>query len=138
MKTITGFSVCGAFGVHTLSTRQSSLVVLSKPPPCSEVLIWGQAGPSFVAGFVPLQAGAGCGGRKRSAPTGGAAYGMPRNARVVPSLAPSTEPCMVGIVVPIGIEGAFAPPQEASNKQAHNSVRMVIALWVGCSVVLIF
>src|SRR6478609_3825636 len=44
---------------------------------------------------MPCQAAAGCGGCQRSAPTGGAAYGMPRNSRVAATVFPRTAPSAV-------------------------------------------
>jgi hypothetical protein len=56
-----------------------------------------QRGPNAVAAFTPSHFGAGCGAFQRSAPTGGAAYGMPLNTRTsefVPA-APDTNPASV-------------------------------------------
>src|SRR6478672_9578103 len=44
---------------------------------------------------MPDQGFGGCGGRQRSAPTGGAAYGMPRNSRVAVTVFPRTAPSAV-------------------------------------------
>jgi hypothetical protein len=67
-------------GVKTFRKRQSS-----------DILAWpkgdggcGQCGANWVASRTPGQLAAGCGGRHRSAPTGGAAYGMPRNSSTAP------------------------------------------------------
>ena len=38
-------------------------------------------GPNSAAGRTPSHGRGGSGGRKRSSPTGGAAYGMPRNCQ---------------------------------------------------------
>src|SRR5258708_40032673 len=44
---------------------------------------------------MPCQGATGCGGCQRSAPTGGAAYGMPRYSAVSPAALPRTEPSAV-------------------------------------------
>src|SRR5580692_6383051 len=78
-------------GVKTFRNRQSS-----------DVLAWpkgdadcGQCGANWVASRTPDQLAAGCGARHRSAPTGGAAYGMPRNSSTAPSATPRTAPLAV-------------------------------------------
>src|SRR5215471_18385268 len=84
---ITGrFSVADAAPVHTLRYRQSSLVggepsmfaMLSRPWPGG----WMQTLPYLLASRTPLHFATGCGAVQRSAPTGGAANGMPLNARM--------------------------------------------------------
>src|SRR6201999_3319344 len=54
-----------------------------------------QCGAKLVAWRIPRQDAAGCGGCQRSAPTGGAAYGMPRYSAVVPAVLPCTGPSAV-------------------------------------------
>ena len=54
-----------------------------------------QRAPNVAACFTPVHGATGCGACHRSAPTGGAVYGTPRNARtpsafVVPSTAPAS------------------------------------------------
>ena len=54
-----------------------------------------QRAPNVAACFTPVHGATGCGACHRSAPTGGAAYGTPRNARTpsaffVPSTAPAS------------------------------------------------
>ena len=81
--TSTGRAAPSQPGVKTLSVRQSSsqCAPWSRPSaPTSGSSRCGCAAPKRVASRVPRQRGAGCGGRRRSAPTGGAAYGMPRKA----------------------------------------------------------
>src|ERR1700679_2510212 len=54
-----------------------------------------QCGAKLVASRTPRQGAAGLGGCQRSAPTGGAAYGMPRYSAVAPAIFPRTEPSAV-------------------------------------------
>ena len=56
-------------------------------------------GPKAVASRTPAQASGGCGGAKRSGPTGGRAYGMPRKTATPSSTAPRSRPDVVGTVV---------------------------------------
>src|SRR4051812_23794994 len=58
-----------------------------------------QRSPKLVAAFTPVHLGAGCGAFHRLGPTGGAAYGMPRDCRtpVTPESAPLTRPASVVI-----------------------------------------
>src|SRR5690349_7505657 len=75
-------------GRWTLRNRQSSV---SERGPL--VLAWaGQRLPQATASRRPLQAGAGRGGRQRTPPTGGAAYGMPRKPTTAPPPAPRSSP----------------------------------------------
>jgi hypothetical protein len=60
----------------------------------------GQCGAKLVAARTPGQGLGGCGGRQRSAPTGGAAYGMPRNWSVAATAFPRTAPSAVATVRP--------------------------------------
>src|SRR5215470_8951703 len=95
IHTMTGSGRCGSiFGVYTLTTRQSSAVlVLITPVPtlpvCAHTL------PKVVTSLMPVQGAAGCGGRQRSAPTGGAAYCVPRNSRASAVKKPRTAPLSV-------------------------------------------
>src|SRR6185437_11425975 len=62
---------------------------------------WGQCGAKLVAGRMPRHGLGGTGGRQRSGPTGGAAYGIPRNSAIRPAAAlpaslPRTAPPVVG------------------------------------------
>src|SRR5580704_10798827 len=54
-----------------------------------------QCGANWVASRTPRQGAGGCGGRQRSAPTGGAAYGMPRYSSTLPVARPRTWPSAV-------------------------------------------
>src|ERR1700759_2356130 len=87
---MTGLPAPGArwLGVKTFRYRQSS-----------DVLAWpngdadcGQCGANLVASRTPGQLAAGCGGCPRSAPSGGAAYGRPRNSSTAPLARPRTAP----------------------------------------------
>src|SRR5580658_9736881 len=56
---------------------------------------------------MPVHEAAGCGGRQRSGPTGGAAYGMPRNSSVRPAVLPRRVPPVVVTTSPVrGLLGA--------------------------------
>src|ERR1700733_8587707 len=105
-------------GVKTFRNRQSS-----------DVLAWpkgeadcGQCGANFVASRTPDQLAAGCGGCQRSAPTGGAAYGMPRNSSTAPLATPRTAPLAVpaiGAPPPPGARppgGAALPPGATATR----------------------
>src|ERR1700729_527158 len=66
----------------------------------------GQCGPNAVASRTPAQLAAGCGGCHRSAPTGGAAYGMPRNSSTAPLATPRTAPLAVPTTGPLELAAA--------------------------------
>src|SRR5215471_3935602 len=83
-------------GVKTFRYRQSSDVL---PWPNGEGSC-GQCGANCVASRTPDQLAAGCGGCQRSAPTGGAAYGMPRNSLTAPLARPRTAPLSVPVTGP--------------------------------------
>src|SRR6185503_15685479 len=61
------------------------------------------------AGRTPVHFRGGCGGRQRSAPTGGAAKGTPRNT--ITPLAESTTPSMVPVSIVTRVEPALSPPR---------------------------
>ena len=90
-------------GVKTFRKRQSSDVLAC---PKGEAGC-GQCGPNCVASRTPGQLAAGWGGCHRSAPTGGAAYGMPRNSSTDPLDVPRTAPLAVPTTGP---PGAGFPP----------------------------
>src|SRR5271165_4531464 len=81
-------------GVYTFRYRQFSdvLVVIT---PVATLPVWAQAGPIRSAFLMPFHRGAGCGGRHRRAPAGGAAYGMPKNSRTLRAYSPRTAPLSV-------------------------------------------
>src|SRR5579863_5750232 len=74
--------------------RQFWLVLVTGTP-VATLPVCGQSLPGLVASLVPCHGAAGCGGRQRSAPTGGAAYGMPRNSLARPVRNPLTRPSRV-------------------------------------------
>src|SRR5580658_10033533 len=84
-------------GVKTFRYRQSSDVLASPNGPAT----CGQCGANCVASRTPDQLAAGWGGCHRSAPTGGAAYGMPRNSLTGPSARPRTAPLAVPATGPL-------------------------------------
>src|SRR5882757_11401059 len=69
----------------------------------------GWCGANWVASRTPGQLAAGCGGRHRSAPTGGAAYGMPRNSSAAPLARPRTAPLAVPTTGPLALAAAGPP-----------------------------
>src|SRR6266702_3167533 len=83
-----------AVGVYTFRYRQSSdvLVVMT---PVAMLPVWAQVFPGHVASLIPVHGAAGWGGCHRRAPTGGAAYGMPKNSRALPACSPRTAPLPV-------------------------------------------
>lgn len=118
MKRRTGSgSAGGVDGAQTLSERQSS-----EPVTFPSSSSWGQTGPNSTADLTPLHAAVGAGGRKRSAPVGGAANGRPRQAVLAPLATPDTAPVSV-ITAPVGavtstVTGS-APAQPSDGSQRH-------------------
>src|SRR6516165_10731665 len=96
---------CMWLGVKTFRKRQSS-DVLAWP---KGVASCGQCGANCVASRTPDQLAAGCGGCHRSAPTGGAAYGIPRNSLTAPLARPRTGPLAVPATGPLALAAARAP-----------------------------
>src|SRR6516165_1303481 len=95
-------------GVYTFRYRQSSdvLVVIT---PVAMLPVWAHAGPGQVAAFLtPVHRAAGRGARHRRAPTGGAAYGMPKNSRAPLARSPRTAPLSVRTTSGAGQAGARA------------------------------
>src|SRR5882724_3273369 len=70
--------------------------------------------PNSVAWRTPDHLAAGCGGFQRRSPTGGAAYGMPRNALTLPSVLPSTAPVRI---LTMGPDEANEMQEVAMNRQ---------------------
>src|SRR5215470_3736717 len=124
-------------GLNTFRNRQSS-----------DVLAWpkgvggcGQCGANCVASRTPDQLAAGCGGCHRSAPTGGAAYGIPRNSSTAPLARPRTAPLAVPATGPptaprpprvlalaAGAAAARAPrvtPATASRVRARHPAQVI-------------
>src|SRR5258706_16653 len=128
MNTRTGFAAVGdGDGVHTLTVKQSSLngPCWSRPP-----ALCAHAGPSAAASSGVGHAAAWVGARQRSAPTGGAAYGMPRNEVIVPSAWPITMPRSVAtwlvassslVASGAGVEPGDAQPGAARAAATHAS-----------------
>jgi len=105
-KTRTGRLEVGAasLGVQTLIVKQSSLPVTAPDDVCCT-----HALPNAFAARSPLQHAAGCGGFHRKSPTGGAAYGMPRNAVDPPLVAPTTAPDSTTTLFGLGVESTVQP-----------------------------
>src|SRR5580658_2559705 len=115
-------------GVKTLRNRQSSEVLAWPKGPAS----CGQWGANCVAARTPDQLAAGCGGCHRSAPTGGAAYGMPRNSLTAPLATPRTAPFAVattGPPAPAGPADAWPPrvPALTAGAAATRAPRVIPA-----------
>jgi len=93
MKKSTGSGAAGAVaGAYTLSVRQSS-----EPTGMLLSSSCGQIARNCVASRSSLQHACSTGARNRSAPTGGAAYGTPKNTRTSPSIVPRMRPLSVGM-----------------------------------------
>src|SRR5690348_3319015 len=86
-----------------------------------------QCGAKLVAARTPDQCAAGCGGCQRRAPTGGAAYGMPRNSLMVPVDVPRRAPSGVWTTgPPAAVAGApVAPNSVASTTAATTQNRLI-------------
>jgi hypothetical protein len=99
--------------VNTLRNRQFSEVPgLPKGDAGS-----GQCGANAVAARTPVQCAGGSGACQRSAPAGGAAYGMPRNSRIPPATSPRTAPdCVVATSPPAAaVAPAGAGPADVAQ-----------------------
>ena len=110
IHTRTGRGAAASTGAQTLRKRQSSSTPLASARNPgrgdSSATACGVPGPKASAGRTPVHGVTGSGGRQRSAPTGGAAYGTPRNRRsAVPSgaatAAPSNLPAAVSTTLPL-------------------------------------
>ena len=88
--------------MNTFRNRQSSFVLGG---PSSDASC-GHGLPNAVAFRIPSQAGCGRGGRQRSAPTGGAAYGIPRKLRIPAVTFPRTAPAAVTTTTAPGVVAA--------------------------------
>lgn len=89
-NTITGRGAASAAGRQTLSVRQSS-----SPSASPASVAWTHFFPHAFAGRTAVHGAARSGARKRSCPTGGAAYGIPFQEITPPALRPSTAPWLV-------------------------------------------
>src|SRR5580704_15794600 len=90
---MTGSFVAEGSGVQTLRYRQSSSVLAAV---CRVALATcAQRLPNFDASSVVVHGVGFCGEAQRSGPTGGCAYGMPRNADTVPSAWPWIGPSLI-------------------------------------------
>ena len=100
IHTSTGRWPSSQAGVHTFSVRQSSSIGWSPVPRywSSGPRICGAIGPVAVAERTPGHGAGSIGASNRSAPTGGAANGMPRNAQTEPTRSPATRPERVSTV----------------------------------------
>ena len=88
---MTGIPVVAMSGDQMLSVSQ----LPSDPGGSPGVPIsadWGGGGPNSRASRTPSQGHAGTGLAKRSSPTGGRAYGIPRNTHMPSTISPRTSP----------------------------------------------
>ena len=85
-----------------------------------------QCGANWVAWRTPGQLAAGCGGCQRSAPTGGAAYGRPRNSSTPALARPRTAPLAVNASGPPESAAACPPtvPALAAGAAAPRAARV--------------
>jgi hypothetical protein len=88
---------------------------------------WRQGEPKLVASRTPLHAPAGAGGRKRRAPVGGAAYGIPRHSSADPVEIPSSAPLGVSTIGPVARAGAAATQAHANANNPANVTRRMRA-----------
>src|SRR5215510_3452463 len=79
-------------GVHTLRYRQSSLIPAGAPKIFANAASCMQLTANVVACFTPVHDWIGCGAFHRSAPTGGAANGMPLKEAMPLVDVPATRP----------------------------------------------
>ena len=108
---MTGSFAAGAFaGTHTFSVKQSSLPPESRKFMSPKTFPCMQCEPNSVALRPPSHFAGATGGFQRRSPTGGAAYGIPRNTRTAPSTLPSAIPEAVFTC------GPSAAPNRASGK----------------------
>src|SRR3954447_15657456 len=92
-KTTTGRRAApSTAGVQTLSDRQSSPMVTRRFARRSGLMSCGGIGPNRAASRSPDHDFTGAGERQRRSPTGGAAYGTPRNATTGPARSPRRAP----------------------------------------------
>src|SRR5689334_16333479 len=113
---MTGNPVAAGSGVQTLSVNQSvgscrtggGAAVAGRPR-----VACGGGGPNRSASRTPSQPSAGRGAWKRSAPTGGAANGMPRKTATSCSTRPRTEPAPVRTTGDVG--SAMALPYACAD-----------------------
>ncbi len=93
IHTITGSPAPGpGSGDQTLTVSQSSPAVSCASASMPNTPACGGGGPYETASRTPLQPSAGRGAAKRSAPTGGSAYGMPRKTATPASRLPRSAP----------------------------------------------
>jgi hypothetical protein len=92
MNTMTGKSPSGWEGAQTLRLRQSSLTEGNEPNCGFADGNCGHGDPKADASRGSNQGACGAGARQRKEPTGGSAYGIPRNEEIWPSDRPTTNP----------------------------------------------
>ena len=111
IQTSTGIPAPPGSGVHTFRFRQSSpsggLRSRSIRAFSTSSGSCGWQGPNRVASSTPSHGRRRSGGRNRSRPTGGSAYGIPRNTAMPSSVVPRTLPCVVSTIgLMVGAGGA--------------------------------
>src|ERR1044071_755208 len=124
--TMTGAFLGAGDGVHTLRYRQSSSLLARF---CSVALaICAQRLPNLVASIGAAHLSGGTGAFQRRLPTGGFAYGMPRNCRavtVVPTMLPWTGP---SATVTVGGWGFSSVPHAAARQLHSKTIQARVAV----------
>src|SRR3954447_27068529 len=117
-----------ASGAKTLRKRQFSFPSVDATPPSgvkSEGCRHGD--PKLAALRTPLHEPARAGGRKRRAPIGAAAYGMPRHSRPDDVVTPSIAPLVVTTIGPEASAGATTMHQHVNANKPTVATRIRIA-----------
>src|SRR3954453_8387196 len=117
-----------ASGANTLRKRQSSLPSVDATLPSggkSEGCRHGD--PKLAASRTPLHEPARAGGRKRRAPIGAAAYGIPRHSRPDGVVTPSIAPLGVTTIGPLASAGATTKHEHTNANNPPATVRIHMA-----------
>src|SRR5579859_8025709 len=91
-------------GRQTLTNRQFWLPVTGRGEAAVGLAGWVHSLPNVVACSLAVHGACGCGGCQRSAPTGGAAYGMPSHLLTPLPTIPQTGPVLICTFVPAAQE----------------------------------
>ena len=95
-------------------------------------MICGQMLPAAVALRICAHGACGIGARQRRSPTGGAAYGMPRNLRTVPVALPRTGP--LSVITTSGLVGVGDDVGVSDGSAVDVSVELAAAVGVALGV----
>src|SRR5688572_5959703 len=124
IQTITGnfdFFVAEA-GAHTLRKRQSSDCIAVEPGQAR----CGQSAQNLFASRTPSHFFAGCVGRQRYSPTGGAAYGIPLKLETSPTVTPRKVPELVCTSGPEVESFCALRTNDKTNVNPKNNIFIVI------------